>query len=81
MDLNSAGYMFLKNIFPRISGVKIKESIFVGAQRRELIQDVTSEDQLNEVENAAWKSLKNVSANFLGNHEAENYRDVVADLA
>jgi len=25
------------------------------------------------VEKAAWKSLKNVTTNYLGNHEAENY--------
>jgi len=30
---------------------------------------------------AAWKSLKYVTTNFLGNHEAQNYRDTVADLA
>ena len=27
-----------------------------------------------------WKSLKNVATNFLGNHKAENYRDMAADL-
>jgi hypothetical protein len=78
---NSAGCVCLKNTFPRISGVKIKESLFVGPQRRESIQDVTFEDQLNEVEKATWKSLKNVWANFWGgNHEAEKYRDIVTDL-
>jgi hypothetical protein len=28
----------------------------------------------------AWKSLKNVTTNSLGNHKAENCCDVVADL-
>jgi hypothetical protein len=32
------------------------------------------------VEIAAWKSFKNVTTNFLGNHKAEHYRDMVADL-
>jgi hypothetical protein len=32
------------------------------------------------VESAAWKSFKNVTSNFLGNHKVENYRDMVADL-
>jgi hypothetical protein len=32
------------------------------------------------VEKAAWKSFKNVTTNFLGNHKAENCCDVVADL-
>ena len=29
---------------------------------------------------AAWKSFKNVTTNFLWNHKAENYHDMVADL-
>jgi hypothetical protein len=32
------------------------------------------------VEKVGWKSLKNVIANFLGNHKAENYCDMLADL-
>jgi hypothetical protein len=31
------------------------------------------------VEQAAWKSLKSVTINFLGNHRAENYRDMMLD--
>jgi hypothetical protein len=37
-------------------------------------------NQLSEVEKAAWKSIKNVTTNFLGTHEAETYSDMVADL-
>ena len=69
-----------QNKLPRISDAKIKEGVFVGPQIRELIQDVNFEDQLSEVEKAAWKSFKNVTAKFLGNHKAENCRDMVADL-
>jgi hypothetical protein len=72
--------MYLKNSFPRISDAKFKEGVFVGLQIRELIQDVEFKDQLNEVEKTAWKSLKNVTTNFLGNHKVENCRDMVADL-
>jgi len=32
------------------------------------------------VEKAARKSFKNVTINFLGNHRAENCRDMMADL-
>jgi hypothetical protein len=32
------------------------------------------------VEKAAWKSLKNVTTNFLGNHKAQSYRDKVPDV-
>jgi hypothetical protein len=32
------------------------------------------------VEQAAWKSITNVTTNFLGNYKAENHRDMVADF-
>ena len=50
MYQNSAGFIYLKNKFSRISDVEIKEGVFVGCQIRELIQDVKFEGQLNEVE-------------------------------
>jgi len=50
--------MYLKNKFPRTSDAKIKEGVFVGPQIRELIQDIRFEDQLSEMERAAWKSFK-----------------------
>jgi len=58
MDQNSAGFMYLKNKFPRISDAKIKEGIFVWPQIRAFIQDIKYEDQLHDVEKAPWKSLK-----------------------
>ena len=80
MDQNSAGCMYLKSKLPRISDAKIKEGGFVGPQTRELIQDVKFEDQLSEVEKATWKSLINVTTNFLANHKTENSHDMVDDL-
>jgi len=38
------------------------------------------EDQLSEVERAAWKSFKIVTTKFVGNYKAEKYRDMVADF-
>jgi hypothetical protein len=35
---------------------------------------------LNCVRTAAWKSIKNVTTNFFGNHQAVNYLDMVAYL-
>jgi len=32
------------------------------------------------VKRPAWKSVKYVTKNVLGNRKAENYRDMVADL-
>ena len=80
MDQNSTGLMYLKDKVPRISDATIKEGVFVGPQIRELIQSVKSEDQLREVEKVAQKSFKYVTTSFLGNHKAENYHDMAADL-
>ena len=65
----------LKNKFPRISNPKIKEGVFVGPQITELIQDVKFEDQLSEVEKAAWKSFKNAATSLFGSYEADSCRD------
>jgi len=80
MDQNSAGFMYLKKKFPALSEDRIKEEVFVEPQVRELKEDVKSEDQLSEVKKAAWKSFQTVATNFLGDHKAENSRDMVVDL-
>jgi hypothetical protein len=77
MDQYSTGFIYLKNKFPRTCDAKIKEGVFVGPQIRELIQDIRFEYLLSEVERVAWKSLKNVTSNILGNHKVENYHDMV----
>jgi hypothetical protein len=59
---------------------KIKEGVLVGPQIRELLQDVTFEDQPGEEEKAAWKSFKNVASYCLANQTAEHCRNMVADL-
>ncbi|UYV62956.1 hypothetical protein LAZ67_2002615 [Cordylochernes scorpioides] len=56
------------------------EDIFVGPQIRELQQDGNFQNSLNEVEEAAWNSFRNVCKNFLGSVKVENYRDIVNDL-
>jgi hypothetical protein len=68
MDQNSAGFMYLKNKLPRIRDAKNQRP-----QIPALIQDIKFENQRSEVENAAWKSFKNVTSIFWGNHKAENY--------
>jgi len=72
--------MCLKNTFPRSSDAKIKEGVFVGPQTGELINDIKSEDQLSEVEKAARNLIKDIATILRGNHKAETYRDMLADL-
>jgi hypothetical protein len=76
---NSAGFLYLKDKFPNIPA-KIKEGIFVGPQIRTLLNDEIFESRLNDVEKSAWIAFKGVAANFLGNHRAPNYQQIVNDL-
>jgi hypothetical protein len=80
MDKNSAGFHYLKEKFAHVSDAKIKKGIFVGHQIRALTRDEKFEDMLSEVEKSAWKSLKNVVQNFLGNFKASNCREIVGEL-
>ncbi|UYV61962.1 hypothetical protein LAZ67_1007178 [Cordylochernes scorpioides] len=77
MDRNASGFAYLKQKYSSISDAKIKESIFVGPQIREFLQDGNFQNSLNEVEAAAWNSFRNVCKNFLGSVKAENYRDMI----
>ncbi|UYV67880.1 hypothetical protein LAZ67_5002371 [Cordylochernes scorpioides] len=70
MGRNASGFAYLKQKCFSISDAKIKEGIFVGPQIRELPQDGNFQNNLNEVEAAAWSFFRN----------AENYRDIVNDL-
>jgi len=60
-----------------ISRLRVKEGIFVGPQIRELMQDKPFDEDLNETERNAWLSFKRIWKDFLGNHKAANYQDVV----
>jgi len=44
------------------------------------MQDKQFDEDLNETERSAWLSFKRISKDFVGNHKAANYRDVVQDL-
>jgi hypothetical protein len=70
----------VRNKFPNASDAKIKEGIFIGLQIRELMQEKQFTEDLNETERNEWLSFKRICKDFLGNHKATKYRDVVQDL-
>ena len=80
MDKTGHGVKYVRNKFPNVSDVKIKEGIFIGPQIRELIRYKQFEENLNETERNAWFSFKRICKDFLGNHKAANYHDVLQDL-
>jgi len=79
-DKTGRGFEYVRNKFPNVSDTKIKEGIFIGLEIRELMQDKQFDEDLNETERNAWLSFKRICKDFLGNHKAANYQDVVQDL-
>jgi len=80
MSKTGRGFEYVRNKCPNVSGAKIKEGIFIGLQARELMPDKESDEDLIETERNACLSFKRICKDFLGNHKAKNYQDVVQDL-
>ena len=80
IDHNGPGFQYLRTQFPHISEAKLKEGIFVGPQIRELMTDTKFDVFLTQVERTAWDAFKDVVRNFLGNHKAANYVELVDKL-
>ena len=80
MDKLGCGFEYFRNKFPDVSNAKIKEGISIGPQIREMMQDKQFDEDLNETERNAWLSFKRICKDFLRNHKAANYRDVVQGL-
>src|SRR5206468_12577224 len=80
MDKEGAGFKYLKFKFPKTSDAKLTAGIFIGPQIRELLHDQMFTDALTAKEVAAWNSFRVIVENFLGNHKAENYAQLVDDM-
>jgi len=80
MNKDGSGLKFLKEKFPRISEAKIKEGIFVSPQIREVMNDTHFEELLEGSELNAWRCMKRVFQNFLGNHKAPDYAQIVEQM-
>ena len=75
MDKTSRRFQYVRNNFPNVIDVKIREGIFIVPQIRELMPDEQFDEDLNETERNAWLSLKRICKDFLRIHKAANCRD------
>ena len=80
MDKTGRGFEYVRSKSSNVSDAKVKEDIFIGPQIRELMQEKQFDEDLNETERNSWLSFKRICKDFLGNHKAANYQDVVQDL-
>ena len=59
---------------------KLTAGIFIGLEIRKLFADENFLKHLNTKELKAWNTFKLVAENFLGNHKAENYIEIVENV-
>ena len=59
-------FQYFKVIFPKISDAKFKEGIFIGSHIRQLLDNEDFETTMDELEQAAWYSHKDLCKEFLG---------------
>jgi len=69
MNQEEAAFIYLWEMFPRLSEAKLKEGIFIGPQIRDIIKDEFFDKLLQCNEMAAWDSFKIVVNVFLGETE------------
>ena len=77
---NGAAFHHLSTVFPGLSAAKLKESIFVGPQIREVLKDTDFEELLNLKELRAWEAFKSVCSVFLGNTRVPDYQACIEKL-
>ena len=75
MNQEKVAFTYLWEKFPRLSGAKLKEGVFIGPQ----IRDEYFDSLLRGDEKAAWDSFKFVVKGFLGNR-TQNYEELVNNL-
>lgn len=80
LDREEQAFAYLRNTFPKLSDIKVKEGIFIGPEIWEFMQDLYFHCALSLTEKAAWNAVNSVCTNFLGSHKAENFREIVSEM-
>lgn len=80
LDKEGDCFNYICRKFPKLSMEKLKSGIFNGPQIRQLMKDTDFIKVMTVSENKAWKSFVLVVENFLGNHEAPNYEEIVQNV-
>jgi hypothetical protein len=80
LDRQGQALAYLSNKFPKLSKARMKVGILICPQVWEIMQDLNFPRTLSDTEKAAWNAFKLVCTNFLGNHKAENYREIVSEM-
>ena len=80
LNPESDAFKHIQELFPKLSEAKVKAEIFVGSQVKRRMKSDSFSEKLSAVERRAWKSFVSVVEGFLGNHKADNFRNIVEKL-
>jgi len=80
VDRTGSPFKYLAEKIPQLREAKIKEGVFMCPQIRRLFRGDMFESLLQGDEKKAWDVFSLVSANFLGNIRAENYKELTKDM-
>ena len=80
LEKNGGCFKYLCRFFPGLSLEKLKAGIFDGPQIRKLISNPNFTKNMTDVELSAWSSFVSLIKNFLGNHKALNYVELVKNI-
>ncbi|XP_061443081.1 uncharacterized protein LOC133365351 isoform X1 [Rhineura floridana] len=80
LDKDGDCFKYICRSFLGLTMEKLKAGIFDGPKIRELINDLNFTKFMNDVEASAWCSYVSVVKNFLGNHKADNYEELVQNM-
>lgn len=64
----------------QLSAAKVKEGGLNGKQLEKLFKNTEFIGKLSPLEKRAFKGIRKVSENFLGNKRADNYKEIVAEM-
>ena len=77
---DGAALKYLQNLFPKLSGAKVKGGIFIGPQVKLILKFDEFLETPSAVEKDAWLCFAAVVQGFLGNNKEDNYAELVANL-
>ena len=80
LDKSGKCFDYICSACPGLSYEKKKAGIFDGPQIRKLLKDPSFITSMSTVEQRAWSAFKETVKNFLGNHKAENYKEIIKEL-
>lgn len=70
----------IRQLFPKLSKAKIEAGVFTGPTVLRILNDAAFRNTLMDQHRDAFDALKALVDNFLGNHKAPNYVELVQDF-